>query len=301
MRDCIEEGTLQSFFDGELSREMMEGVASHLASCLVCTQALRELESESLLLAEALEPELSMSVPTERLRNRIDTAISGLQVVSPVATSAATPSWFRSLADLFTVAPQRTLAYAGMAAVVLLVAILGISQLNRRTPRTPQFARTQQPSGTSQPSNGTTAPSKDSVARLGTSQQGPTPITNQEAPTKVITPVRDRAKKGTPNQPSQSESDHVKLLPGERSYLKTIAELDSTIKAENSARPMRPALQAEYERNLAMVDRAIATTRTVVKKNPNDADAADFMFAAYQSKIDLLNQVADARLYNKQH
>jgi hypothetical protein len=89
----------------------------------------------------------------------------------------------------------------------------------------------------------------------------------------------------------------VKLLPGERSYLKTIAALDTTIKSGNET--MRPALQAEYERNLALVDRAIAATRSAAKRNPNDPDAADFMFAAYQSKVDLLNTIADARVYNR--
>jgi hypothetical protein len=98
-----------------------------------------------------------------------------------------------------------------------------------------------------------------------------------------------------PNSPAIAE---VKLLPGERSYLKTIAALDTTIKSGNKT--MRPALQAEYERNLALVDRAIAATRTAAKRNPNDPDAADFMFSAYQSKVDLLNTIADARVYNRQ-
>ena len=86
----------------------------------------------------------------------------------------------------------------------------------------------------------------------------------------------------------------VKLLPGERTYLQTIAKLDSTIKSNQKA--MRPGLQVEYERNLAVVDRAIAATRSAAKSNPNDSDAADFMFAAYQSKVDFLNTIADARL-----
>ena len=88
----------------------------------------------------------------------------------------------------------------------------------------------------------------------------------------------------------------VKLLPGERTYLQTIAKLDSTIKSNKKS--MRPALQVEYERNLAVVDRAIAATRSAAKSNPNDPDAADFMFAAYQSKVDLLNTIADARVGN---
>src|SRR4030095_4073218 len=91
-----------------------------------------------------------------------------------------------------------------------------------------------------------------------------------------------------------SANHTVKLIPGERSYLQAIARLDSTIK-ENK-RAMRPSLQIEYERNLAVVDRAIAATRNAAKSNPNDPDAADFMFSAYQSKVDLLNTIADARL-----
>jgi len=49
-----------------------------------------------------------------------------------------------------------------------------------------------------------------------------------------------------------------------------------------------------------MVDQAIAATRSAAKVNPSDPDAAEFMFAAYQSKIDLLSQVADSRLSNRQ-
>jgi hypothetical protein len=95
-----------------------------------------------------------------------------------------------------------------------------------------------------------------------------------------------------------AKDDKVKLLPGERSYLQTIAKLDSTINAND--RPMRPSLQAEYQRNLALVDRALAATRDAAKKNPNDPDAAEFMMAAYQNKVNLLNAVAEARSFNRQ-
>ena len=58
---------------------------------------------------------------------------------------------------------------------------------------------------------------------------------------------------------------------------------------------------AAGERSPVPVDRAIAATRSAAKSNPNDPDAVEFMFAAYQSKLDLLNQVADARLSNRPH
>ena len=107
----------------------------------------------------------------------------------------------------------------------------------------------------------------------------------------------DRVLERYGRRPVAAKSPAVKLIPGERSYLQTIAKLDSTIKSGNKA--MRPTLQVEYEKNLAVVDRAIAATRSAVKSNPNDPDAADFMFEAYQSKVDLLNSIADARVYNR--
>jgi hypothetical protein len=48
------------------------------------------------------------------------------------------------------------------------------------------------------------------------------------------------------------------------------------------------------------VDRALAATRDAAKKNPNDPDAAEFMMAAYQNKVNLLNAVAEARSFNRQ-
>ena len=44
MTRCLDEAKLQSYFDGELSISAMESVTSHLASCVTCAAAARELE-----------------------------------------------------------------------------------------------------------------------------------------------------------------------------------------------------------------------------------------------------------------
>ena len=82
MRQCLDEGMLQSYFDGELSTELMERATSHLASCATCAAAASELEQESSLLSTALAAEFEASVPTERLRQRIDSAVAGMQVAT---------------------------------------------------------------------------------------------------------------------------------------------------------------------------------------------------------------------------
>jgi anti-sigma factor RsiW len=285
MRECIDEGILQSYFDGELSSKKMESVASHLAVCISCARAVRELESESLLLSRALEPEFTGSVPTERLRHRLDAAIAGLHVVRPIASQESrVRTWLQSISDLFSFSPQRAFGYAGLAAVIVFAAILAIVQWRNGNAKDANVAKVLQ-SASPIPS---VTPDKSREVVKGSA---PANVKVPGVPPKkrVVVPARDN---------SNQSVAKVKLLPGERSYLKQIASLDTTIKSENS-RPMRPGLQAEYERNLALVDRAIAATRSAAKSNPNDPDAAEFMFAAYQSKVDLLNQVADARLSNR--
>jgi anti-sigma factor RsiW len=294
MKECVDEGILQSYFDGELSNEHMEGVTTHLVSCLKCATAARELESEILMLSNALAPEFEAAVPTEHLRHRIDVAVAGLQLGNaniakkPVATAAR--SWLRSLGALFEFTPQRTFGYAALVVVVAFAAIIGAIQL--RQPTAPSLDKANNVAQETTPS--TSTPNVDTGASAVAGITEPE-VVNPPAP--VNSSVRNRPKKQRPSV-SNLEVAEVKLLPGERSYLKTIAALDSTIKA-NSTKPMRPALRAEYERNLAVVNRALAATRNAAKKNPNDPDAAEFMFNAYQSKVDLLNTVADARLNSR--
>ncbi len=287
MRQCLDEGMLQSYFDGELSTEVMESTTSHLASCVVCAAAASELEQESLLLSTALAAEFEASVPTERLRQRIDAAVAGLQVANRgEKRSGVVAAFFNSISALFSLAPGRTLGYASLVVVMAFGLILGLMKL--RTP----------------------APVKDlSTAIAGAdavkppANIGKEPGTTEPVKTVTVGPTsRNPAtnKNSKPNGPVAPRPPAVKLIPGERSYLQTIAKLDSTIKSAGN-KTMRPALQVEYEKNLAVVDRAIAATRRAAKSNPNDPDAADFMFAAYESKVNLLNTIADARVYNRSH
>lgn len=283
MKRCLDEGTLQSYFDGELPIEMMERATVHLSSCVTCAAMAREFEQETALLTSALAAEFDAPVPTEQLRRRVDAAVADLHV--PVV--AEKRSFFGSLTSLFNVAPQQAFGYAGLILVLAFAAIFGVLKMRsveQTQPGVPEVAKT----NSTQPSKPKVQPSDESIAQIPAQidpveVKAPQPIVNRPAPA-----PRVAVRKPAP----------VKLIPGERAYLQTIAKLDSTIKAQKT---MRPSLQVEYERNLAVVDRAIAATRTAAKSNPNNPDAADFMFAAYQSKVDLLNTIADARVGGRSH
>ena len=281
MKRCLDEGTLQSYFDGELPIEMMERATVHLSSCVTCAAMAREFEQETALLTSALAAEFDAPVPTEQLRRRVDAAVADLH--APVV--AEKRSFFGSLTSLFNFAPQQAFGYAALILVLAFAAIFGVLKMRSVEP---------------------TQPGQDSqIATAGPTQRVITPAASPEetippitVPSEVKRPQPVVNKLATSSTSVPRKQTPVKLIPGERAYLQTIAKLDSTIKAQKT---MRPALQVEYERNLAVVDRAIAATRTAAKSNPNNPDAADFMFAAYQSKVDLLNTIADARVGGRSH
>ncbi|HKG61804.1 MAG TPA: zf-HC2 domain-containing protein [Pyrinomonadaceae bacterium] len=288
MTRCLDEGKLQSYFDGELSIEMLESVTTHLASCVTCAAAARELEEESAFVMSALGAEFEASVPTERLRERINEAVVGDRLALAQLTQKATQKagglagFFSGLLNFGT---QRTLGYASLAVMLAFAAIMGVVKM-RTTTTPPQVDQTSAEAGNKQ------QPANSAVAQASPDRAA------DEIP-EVKLPVRETPKSYVPVRynkavPATPKPAQVKLIPGERSYLQAIARLDSTIKSNKKS--MRPALQVEFERNLAVVDRAIAATRSAAKSNPNDPDAADFMFAAYQTKVDFLNTIADARV-----
>jgi anti-sigma factor RsiW len=292
MKRCLDEAKLQSYFDGEHSIEMMESVTSHLASCETCAATARELEEESALLTSALAAEFESSVPTERLRERIDAAVLGERIATAGATQR--PGFFAGLLNFGT---QRTLGFASLAVVLAFAAIIGVVKMRStagppavNAPGNQQVAGNEGVKGAVGSEGVRGAVGNDQVATHTPAVQHTVAIAPRSKHPVTFQPVKATANTAN-NAPTPAP---VKLFPGERSYLQTIARLDSTIKSNKNA--MRPSLQVEYERNLAVVDRAIAATRSAAKSNPNDPDAADFMFAAYQSKVDLLNTIADARL-----
>src|SRR5918993_568234 len=124
MTRCLDEATLQSYFDGELSIQMMESVTSHLASCVTCAAAARQLEEETELLNSALAAEFEASVPTDLLRQRIDAAVLGERTAIAQANekSSGLAAFFSSL---FNFGTQRTLGYASLAVVVAFAVIAG--------------------------------------------------------------------------------------------------------------------------------------------------------------------------------
>ncbi|MFN2533556.1 MAG: anti-sigma factor [Pyrinomonadaceae bacterium] len=281
MMHCLDEVALQSYLDGELSTEAMKDVMLHLTTCASCAAVAREVELEDSLLRSALAPEFEVAVPTELLRQRIDGAISDSRRSIRARKAGFASKFVSSVGDLFGVAPQRAFGYASVIVVLAFAVIFAGVKLRTSAP----------------------APTATSLQNVAINERanpapGASPV-RVDLPEYVSASATAPKKSRVNRRPVQPSVPAVKLFPGERTYLQTIAKLDLTINADKQE--MRPGLQVEYERNLAVVDRAIAATRSAAKSNPTDPDAAEFMFAAYQSKVNLLNTIADARLGGRSH
>lgn len=292
MRECIEEGILQAYLDNELSPETAESVAKHVSACATCAGMLSEAASELSLFATAFEAEANLDVPTVRLRERIDAAIAGAQ--PPVRMSVGSErsgltAWLSSFAGSLKRSPQHALGFASLVAVIAFGAIfvmiqsgrpsdsgLFVEEFNAKNAVPVLIAKGPRPSD----------PMRDDT--IGT-EPGVTPSNSSDKPKpekKVLTRTRNSG------QPRVEIVAEAKPLPGETDYLKAIDSLSTEIEASGEAN-MQPSLLAEYKRNLAVVDQAIDSTRRAARRNPADADAAEFLYTSYQSKLDLLSAVAE--------
>lgn len=269
MRKCIDEGTLQAWFDGELDANAAADVAAHLHSCIHCGIAARTLEAENLILSQALSAEFVEAVPTERLRQRVKSAAaSGLQVTTVPTIDG---SWVNPVRNLFP--SLRAVAYASIAAAILIAGIFLAVNLRKERSAPPV--------------------EKVKLTEVIAPKHQPTPEPPREAvaggPSRTPAPLRPKPSRSRPT----SEPDAMSLAWQENQYRRAFAQLNEAIKAHA---PLRPSLRVDYEYNLAMIDNAIISTRQIARKNPKDPLAAQSMLAAYQSKIDLMNQLAQARL-----
>ena len=268
MRKCIDEGMLQAWFDDELDANTAADVAAHLHGCIHCVEAARTLEVENLIVSQGLSAEFDEAVPTERLRQRVKAAVAGLQVTTVPTTNRSFVNDVRNLFPSF-----RLVAYASIAAAILIAGIF--LAVNLRKER-------------SAPSAGKVNP-REVVA--------PGPQTSPEPPREVLAGGPSKTLALPQPKPSRkrraSEPDAMSLAWLESQYQKAFPKLNEAIKAQA---PLPPSLRVEYEYNLALIDNSIITTRRIARKNPQDPLATQFMLAAYQSKIDLMNQFAQARV-----
>ncbi|HWW75677.1 MAG TPA: zf-HC2 domain-containing protein [Pyrinomonadaceae bacterium] len=291
MKKCLDEAIIQAYIDGELPQDEAASTAAHIAACDACAASLAEAENESAVFSTAFAPDESVSVPTQVLRARINAAVAQLES-RPEANlvrrrGTRFGGFFTSLPALFAFTPQSAAAFAGLVALVVIGFIYFSSQKSTRTTNAPREVAQ-------------VNPTPRRPAEVKPTPDVPAPVSTPEEKTAAAVPVK--FERNNPRRPSFRSGEAKRTpapaspkeegLPGEKDYQTAIASLEKTIKLGGDE-TLRPSVRVEYERNLALIDSAIAQTRQVAAQNPKDRDAVGFLMSAYQSKVDLLTKVAD--------
>ena len=286
MKDnCLDIGIIQAFLDGELDHSEVTRVSNHIAICDGCTVMLADAENESAIVFPALERELNSLVPTQRLWYKINDSIAEERSSRSV--------WQRAWAFMSVALVNPSLASA--ASLLIVVGIVAILWMGRG-PAAEEYAGsvTTVTPGLSVPVRADFGNEVNEAPIVNNSadrviETRPRVNTVERASYRIEKPAVVRVPALNRNTP-ESAADST-YMPGEESYVKTIASLSRTLQGTKDG-IMRPAQRIAYERDMAVVNDAIEKMKQEVKRNPKNESAKQVLYSSYQNKIDLLNSVS---------
>jgi anti-sigma factor RsiW len=275
--NCFDIGIIQAFLDGELPGREVTRVSDHIGECNSCALLLAQAEDENAVVFTALAGEMDTLVPTQRLWTRIEDSIQ-------IEKNSA-PWWKKAYALVVVnlINPQ----IGALAALLIVLGLFAMYKLSGPAatnniagvvPRTTD-TRDVVPVTSAQPTTG------DQIVGPARAPR-PTVENASYQVTRGATAVRVGSK-GL--QPAIQNADYV---PGEESYVKTIASLNKSVNGDQDPNVMSASQQVSLARDMAVVDDTIKRMRDAVKKNPKNETAKQMLSSAYQNKIDLLNSVA---------
>ncbi len=282
-KDCLDIGSIQEFMDGELDQRRIASVSDHIGNCDSCAMMLADAEDESAIVFPALEREFNTLVPTQRLWNKINGAIETERDNAPFWTKA----W--AFLKVCLINPSLAVA-AGLLVVVALISAVWISQ-NNSAVRGVEIVDNK-PVSVTKPVVTNSDPVVIPIR--------PEILSENNAAVAVRSSSSPRTERSRLVNASFSEKKEPKpadqkpaevTLPGEDSYVKTIASLAKTVDLQKDS-VMRPSEWIAYERDMAVVNDAISKMRTEVKRDPKNDSAKQVLYSSYQNKIDLLNSVS---------
>ena len=307
---CFDIGVIQTFVDGELGPGKVEELVKHLSHCEACTLLATELETENEAAFAALDCELDVLVPTERLRSKVFASIQEIE------SKASTGFWSKLSAAIGLTGLAARPGVAAFASILFLVAFaaVGMRYMSRSSPADggnvatvlPQQTQSVADSGNELPVD--SLPGDDDsvpVNEMRGDVVAEIPLENpvDYAPVQAIQAAhrvragRERVRPEVRTSNIDSEENPDLSMPSaeldaEDGYLRTIATLNRTVD-ENKDYVLRPSERVVFERDLAVVNDAIKKMKGEVRQNPRNNAAREVLRSSYKNKIDLLNSVAE--------
>lgn len=308
MENCLNEGVIQAFLDGELAADAIDKVTRHIALCDDCAILLGEAEEESAFAYTALEQEFNTLVPTHRLWTKINTSIE--------EERKSNSFWHRFLAAFSAVASQLARpSVAAFASLLLVVGTFSALWVLRPMPGNNAVAVQDSPYGVTEVDFGSPIPPAVEPQRsplMAVSNDGNEKTDNKIKVIQTNNRENNRENSYRDNRPRLLKTNNYKqknnqepviveekpsattlaYIPGEESYVKTISTLKTTFDSGKDLN-LKPSERFAFEKDMAVIDDAISKMKAEVSKNPKNDAARQVLFASYQNKIDLLNSVSE--------
>lgn len=260
---------LEEYVDGTLDERATAGVTSHIAECADCAYFYKELAREQELYlgyqrAVEVTPVMWASIES-RIREERAKRQSG--IVSRLR---------EQFAGVFA-APRLSPAFAAVLVMIAIgLTVFVMSRLN--TTQAPNQVAT---NNSNNPPEISSEPPKRPAP--------PQPVTSPERTEKTDRKPRIETPR---KQPSNTTLTPAQLVQeAEQKYLTAIAMLSRDVNKRRSQ--LDPMMLARFDASLAEIDRTIKETRQVVKGNPDDPIALQYLLAAYSKKVDVLREMSN--------
>jgi len=270
---------IEDYVDGSLDPKSVTRVTSHTATCAECAAFYQEMSLEQEVYARYqrevdVTPVLWASIETRIKQERAE------------RTEGLIRRLGKQLAGVFA-APRFSPAFAAALVIVTIGAtVFVMSRLNSPTPG--PIATVNRNASV----NGTDTPNENSGVspvpkpRENEKNDGLVAGTSTTETTKATTPpANPKSRMTAALTPAQLVRD------AEQKYLTAIAMLSRDVNRRRSQ--LDPMMLARFDVSLSEIDRTIKETRQVVRENPEDPIALQYLLAAYSKKVDVLREMTN--------
>lgn len=272
---------IEDYVDGALDHKSAARVTSHTAACAECASFYQEMSREQEIYARY---QRDVEV-TPVLWASIETRINRERAAQPEGQLGGMISRLREqLAGVFS-APRLSPAFAAALVIVAIgTTVFVMSRLNSRSPEqtasSNRNASVRPPDASNQnagvPVPAPNAPEGGKDDSLAANQETASPNTVKVA----ASAANPRNRQSATLTPAQLVRD------AEQKYLTAIAMLSRDVNRRRSQ--LDPMMLARFDASLSEIDRTIKETRHVVRENPEDPIALQYLLAAYSKKVDVL-------------
>jgi len=272
---------IEDYVDGGLGQSTAARVTAHTSACAECSSFYQQLSREQEVYAR-YQRDVEVG---PALWASIDSRLKQERAARPMGLISRVREWF---AGAFS-APMLSPAFAAVLVILAIgVTVFVMSRLNTVVPQ--QTARE---------NNNTPLTTPDEKKNVDVPAPAPNttdPGKDNSVATNSTEPASGPAKKAAPSV-NQKNRTLAALTPAqlvrdaEQKYLAAIAMLSRDVNRRRSQ--LDPMMLARFDASLSEIDRTIKETREVVRGNPGDPIALQYLLAAYSKKVDVLREMTN--------